>query len=169
MDKARILIDNKFGGIFSEKWLSDNNDIVFADELVSNWSLTEVIPSEDLYDPTFNGTEWVEGLTETEIEDIVSEASIEAEYQKYLQRKKDGVLMFLRLSAELRVAKLSGTISEETHSFTEDTLKPVRNECVLGQWIDAFTILKAIDQTTIIETFYNQIHTTIENYINSNY
>lgn len=57
--KARIIDNIYFGGLFSDTWLEDNQDIVFAGELVSEWELTEVLPSQEIQ-PQWNGLNWIE-------------------------------------------------------------------------------------------------------------
>ncbi len=51
---------------------------------------------------------------------------LEIEADKYMQRIKDGQEAYSRISAEFRLAKLSGQISEQTHGYIEATLIPVR-------------------------------------------
>jgi hypothetical protein len=65
--KARI-VNNKLSGIYTNDFLIQNKDKVINGQLVSEWQLTEVLPSEGLLKPTWNGTEWIEGATAEEIE-----------------------------------------------------------------------------------------------------
>lgn len=64
--KARIL-DNKFYGIYTDEFISSNLNNVVNGFLVSDWELTELIPSDKLIYPLWNGSKWTEGATESEI------------------------------------------------------------------------------------------------------
>ena len=64
--KARIL-NNEFQGIYTEDFIQENQYNVINGQLVSEWQLTEVLPSETLIKPTWNGAEWIEGATPEEI------------------------------------------------------------------------------------------------------
>ena len=63
---SRIL-NNEFQGIYTSDFIDQNQDKVINGQLVSEWQLTEVLPSENLLKPIWNGTEWVEGATPEEI------------------------------------------------------------------------------------------------------
>jgi hypothetical protein len=90
---------------------------------------------------------------------------IEAEFMKYQQREKDGMDAYLKISAEFRVAKLSGQISEEEHKAIEDLLIPVRDEIRAGQWISGKVKLEDLGSTLIGITLYDRLHLQITNYI----
>lgn len=64
--KARIL-NNKFQGIYTNDFIQYNLQNFINGQLVSEWQLTEVLPSEELIKPMWNGTEWIEGATAEEI------------------------------------------------------------------------------------------------------
>jgi hypothetical protein len=65
--KARI-VNGEWAKNHLNSWLENNQEKVIGGQLVSEWQLTEVLPSEDLLKPTWNGTEWIEGATAEEIE-----------------------------------------------------------------------------------------------------
>lgn len=98
-----------------------------------------------------------------------NELMIDKEFDLYKRRELDGKNAFLRLSAELRLAKLSGAISEQTHAIIEDTLKPVRDEVVLGQWKGGLIILESIGSAIVGLNFYNRIHLKLTDYIAISY
>jgi hypothetical protein len=77
-------------------------------------------------------------------------------------------LAYAEISAEFRLAKLSGFLSEEQHWQIEAILIPVRNEVLAGQWISAKQKLEEIG-IVIGADLYNRLHTQITNYINENY
>jgi hypothetical protein len=97
------------------------------------------------------------------------EKSLEEEKQWYLKRKSDGENAYLKLSAEFRLAKLSGQISEAIHSYLEELLTPVRNEVMFGQWKKGLSILEDLGFSQIGEDLYNKLHLQITIYINENY
>jgi len=94
---------------------------------------------------------------------------IDLETDRYIKRTRDGVEAYAKISAEFRLAKLSGQISEQTHGYIEATLIPVRNEVLAGQWISAKTILESIGALNIGQDLYDRLHGQITNYINYNY
>jgi len=55
--KARINLDNSLGGIYTDEFIEKS-------ELVSNWNLTDNLPSTDLFIPIFDNGQWIEGATE---------------------------------------------------------------------------------------------------------
>ena len=61
------IINNKLGQTYSNEWLQENQNEVINGQLVSEWELTEVLPSESLLKPIWNGSEWIEGATPEEI------------------------------------------------------------------------------------------------------
>ena len=104
-----------------------------------------------------------------EIDIVKQNKSLNNEKQKYIQRVKDGQEKYAELSAEFRLAKLSGQISEETHSAIEEILIPVRNEVLAGQWMSALTKLEGIGSVLIGASLYNRLHNDIQTYINNSY
>ena len=121
----------------------------------------------NLIDGYWNTTleEWYENASALEI----SQSLIEKETKKYLQRSKDGLDAYARISAEFRLAKQSGQLSEETHTFIEKTLIPVRNEVLAGQWISSLNELVSIGPELIGQELYNRLYNQISNYIDLNY
>ena len=66
--KSRIF-NNKFQGIYSDEFISINLSNVINGQLVSKWQLSKVLPSEDLINPVWNGTQFIEGTPEKEIQE----------------------------------------------------------------------------------------------------
>jgi len=168
MYKARILNNSEFGGIYSNEFLESNQENEINGDLVSNWITTEVLPN-NLLKPILNSSEWIEGLTVEEVKTYKNEKETQKEFNCYLRRKSDGENAYLKLSAEFRLAKLSGQISEETHSYLEELLTPVRNEIMFGQWKKALDILENLGVEQIGADLYNRLYTQISLYINDNY
>jgi len=106
---------------------------------------------------------------ESEEVEIESKNALQSETKKYLKRTEDGRNAYAEISAEFRLAKLNGIISEETHSVIEKTLIPVRNEVLAGQWISAKNELVLISSAVIGVQLYDRLFNQITNYINLNY
>jgi len=97
------------------------------------------------------------------------EQALNNETQKYIQRTQDGVNAYAKLSAEFRLAKLNGILSEESQKGIEATLIPVRNEVLAGQWISALQILETIGFSIIGQSLYDRLHLLLTDYISANY
>ncbi len=119
---------------------------------------------QNMYIPLLVNGAIVESATS---EYITSQLLIE-ETEMYRKRQCDGVLAYAQISAEFRLAKLSGAISEATHSAIERALIPVRNEVLSGQWISALNELELIGNA-IGQELYDRLHLQISNYIAENY
>ena len=61
------IVNNKFEGFYTNDFIEQNQDKIIDGQLVSEWQLTEVLPNENLINPKWNGTEWIEGATPEEI------------------------------------------------------------------------------------------------------
>jgi hypothetical protein len=109
-----------------------------------------------------------EGATPEEIANKQMEQLKERETEMYKKRTQDGINAYAEISAEFRLAKLSGIITEAQHGAIEETLIPVRNEVLAGQWISALQKLEAIG-VAIGSELYDRLHTQISNYIAENY
>jgi hypothetical protein len=100
--------------------------------------------------------------------DAASE-SLELETQRYVKRTQDGINAYAKISAEFRLAKLSGQISEQAHGYIENLLIPVRNEVLAGQWISALMKLEALGVVQVGQELYDRLHLQLTNYITQNY
>jgi len=94
---------------------------------------------------------------------------IDSETEKYKQRTQDGANAYAKISAEFRLAKLSGGISEEAHAVIESTLIPVRNEVLAGQWISGLRELESIGSGIIGIDLYTRLLNQFNDYIAANY
>jgi hypothetical protein len=146
-----ITNENRCGGITETK---PNHD---------NWTLIPYLGGfeKELWD----GYNWVESATIEEIQSTL----ILTETQKYIQRTTDGISAYAKISAEFRLAKLSGTIDDATHTYIENLLIPVRNEVLAGQWISAKQKLIGIGETAVGASLYNRLIEQLTNYITDNY
>ena len=115
-----------------------------------------------------NGLVQLVEATENELAEIEAKKILKLETEMYKKRQCDGVLAYAEISAEFRLAKLSGILTEEQHGAIESVLIPVRNEVLAGQWISARQKLEEIG-VVIGADLYNRLHTQITNYINENY
>lgn len=102
-------------------------------------------------------------LIETHV--TTAEELIEIEFAKYQQRERDGMDAYLKISAEFRVAKLSGQISEAEHKAIENLLIPVRDEIRAGQWISGLVKMEALGSQNIGVALYDRLYLQISNYI----
>lgn len=135
-------------------WLEVENSLPFNDE--------------NFIKPIHDNGQIVEGATPEEIAEEIQKKAKLNEKELYLKRMQDGQIMYAEISAEFRLAKLSGILSEEQHGAIEDTLIPVRNEVLAGQWISALQKLENIG-VSIGAELYNRLHNQISNYISNNY
>jgi hypothetical protein len=142
-------------------------DVLYAQEFETQpENSTSIVMMESFVKPKFNPQtkEYYEGATQ--LESIA--VKTEAEYQRYLQRKRDGEEYHLRICAELRVAKLAGGISQEQYDAIYAATAPARNEIVAGQWMSGLKEFEKLSGV-LSSTLYNRIHTDITNYITLNY
>ena len=109
-----------------------------------------------------------ESATPEEIAEKEAKKRLKEETEMYRKRQCDGVSAYAEISAEFRLAKLSGVLTEEQHGAIESVLIPVRNEVLAGQWISALQKLEEIGVVIGVE-LYNRLHTQISNYIAENY
>jgi Trp operon repressor len=100
---ARI-VNNKFGGLFEEIFIEKNQEKKINGAFVSEWQLTDVLPSENLLKPQWNGTEWIEGATTEELQTIQN--------QKKETAKQDIANLYTQLyrSALSRATGKTGTL-----------------------------------------------------------
>ena len=107
--------------------------------------------------------------TPEEIAEQQAKEQLRKETEMYKKRTQDGINAYAEISAEFRLAKLSGTITEEAHAHIERALIPVRNEVLAGQWLSGLKELKLIGSEAIGQQLYDRLHLQISNYINENY
>ncbi len=156
--RSKYKQDGSFDGNYSDEWLQKNTNNTVKGELVKDWNTTNIIYNGNLISPIFNGTEWIENGSNEEEEQIKRK---EKEYFKYLERQKEGVKRYLELSAEFRLNKLDGLITNEFHILLEDTLRPVRDEFVNGQYITSLEKLESIGSDIVGQQIYDKIHDSI--------
>lgn len=107
--------------------------------------------------------------TDYEFPSDIAERLVSEETQKYIQRTTDGINAYAKISAEFRLAKLSGTIDDATHTYIENLLIPVRNEVLAGQWISAKQKLIAIGETAVGISLYTRLLNQLDEYIAYSY
>ena len=127
----------------------------------------QLISEQDYYNYLVNeGTVYE---SDYEFTSDITERVISEETQKYIKRTEDGVKAYAKISAEFRLAKLSGTIDDATHTYIENLLIPVRNEVLAGQWISAKQKLILIGEVAVGVSLYNRLIEQLTNYITENY
>jgi len=135
------------------------------------WSEEFQSKINDFVNPNINEdfTDIIETATIEDIAENTIQQSLHNETQKYIQRTNDGVNAYAKISAEFRLAKLSGTIDDATHTYLENLLIPVRNEVLAGQWISAKQKLIIIGVEQIGADLYNRLFDQLSEYIEINY
>lgn len=156
MKKIYSIYNENFEITHCEFFEDGENPINSTDKLVT----IEVIPMYDIDNDII-----YDGASLEEIQEIKKQN----EYQLYCKRQQDGVSAYLNISAEFRLAKLTGIMTEEAHSAIEEILTPVRNEIMFGQWKKGLSILESIGILQIGSELYDRLHLQISNYINENY
>jgi|GEM_PF-3979369 len=127
----------------------------------------QLVNEQDYYNYLINnGTVY---QSDYEFPSDIDERMVLEETQKYIQRTTDGVNAYAKISAEFRLAKLSGTIDDATHTYLENLLIPVRNEVLAGQWISAKQKLIVIGVEQIGADLYNRLFDQLSEYIEINY
>lgn len=94
---------------------------------------------------------------------------LEEETRKYIERTNDGITAIAKFSAELRLAKLAGVITEDGHKAIDSALTPIRTEILAGQWISGKQLLEELGTSIIGQQLYDRIYNEINNYILLNY
>ena len=130
---------------------------------------SQKIIGENFLKPILENGIVVEGATPEEIQSQQIKNALQSETERYIKRQQDGVQMYAEISAEFRLAKLNGLMSESTQSAIEKILISVRNEVLAGQWVSAKNELELIGNSNIGADLYNRLHNQISNYITENY
>lgn len=158
--KATILKigDNTWAGNYEENAIPENR-IAVSDAI--DFKLFAVCK--------WNGTAFIEGATVKEITEMQSEKYLQQETKRYEQRTIDGQKAYAKISAEFRLAKLAGIITEQAHAVIEKQLIGVRNEILAGQWKSGLIELETLGNAIIGVSLYNRLHTQITTYITENY
>lgn len=152
---------------------NDDFDIIrceFFDEVENPENSTDKLPNGQLkpkYDPV-NDVIYDEA-TEEEISNSNIKNQIDKEFEAYEKRCLDGRIAYNKINAEFRVMKENGQIEQGYYDLISETLIPVRNEVLAGQWITALSKLENIGNSIIGIDLYNRLHTQLSNYINENY
>lgn len=140
--------------------------------LGDNGGFTELATIEEIPAGVAYETIVVPTPSQQEIDAKRQKKALELETEKYKQRMSDGQAKYAEISAKFRLLKFSGIINEDSQREIESLLKPVRNEVLAGQWIDALIQLELLEQTTISigkHDLYIEIWNIINEYIQYSY
>ena len=153
---STYLESGKFAGFFTDE-----------ENIPEGYFIAQVEYPNNLIDGYYNKINnlWYENASLEQI----SQLTIDAETKKYIQRSNDGLNAYARLSAEFRIAKQLGQITEESHAVIEKLLIPVRNEILAGQWISGLNELVSIGPEQIGQDLYDRLFNQISAYIELNY
>lgn len=163
--KYRVKQNGLYGGKYTVEqmntWISNNT--IEAE----NTTFVDIAYNDVFLLPRFDNVnnEWIESIDSDE---QVSD-TIEKEFNLYLQRQEEGIKRYLKIAAEFRIKKLNGDITEGFHNLIEETLRPVRDEFVNGQFISSLEKLEAIGSSEIGEQIYNDLHSSIQQAITEFY
>jgi len=152
--------------LMTDKHEADGFFDVFVPDLQANEKKGAIYFDENLNCFTYPIEEVI--IIEPTSEELAQQA-LQIETQKYIQRTQDGVNAYAALSAEFRLAKLNGILSEEQQKGIESILIPVRNEVLAGQWISGLQVLEVIGNSIIGVELYNRLHNLLTDYITANY
>lgn len=162
--------NNKPDGIFSQDFINDNFKKIINGELVSEWILVNIFPNENFINPTWNGSEWIEGATPEEISEQQIIQLKQKETDLYIQRMQDAQRIWAGLSAEFRIAKQVGQMDDATENIILAELKPVLDIVVpFGQWVTGYQLLLGVGSSVIGQELYDKLHDILWNYIQENY
>ena len=161
--KTRV-INSKYAGNYTDKWLKENKDKVINGVLVSDWE-TVILYDGNFLEPFFNGVEWVEGATPEQIK----ENEVNKEFSLYQQRQNEGMNLYLKHEAEWRTMFINEDITKDQFNVIEEAFKPVRLELGFGQLKSALTLLKEIDPTRVTDRVYNKFYSDLETLISELY
>ena len=75
--KAKINIDNSFGGPYTEEFLEKNG------QLVADWLLTNEIPNADLLKPILEDNVWIEGATEEDFNNRKEQSLLKLKQEQF--------------------------------------------------------------------------------------
>ncbi len=102
---------------------------------------------------------------ETYTTEELLEIDISTEYTSYLNRQSRGYEIYMRLCGEFKVSKNNGEINQSDYEELVDTLEPVRNELITGQFITAKRKLTDIGNSIIGVDIYDRFMLTLDNEI----
>lgn len=99
------------------------------------------------------------------------QSALDLEFEKYGIRKKDGENMFLRLMAEIRLARLSNNLPLSWSDNILHAFEKVKQNVIEGQWKTAQVECDKIvvDGVIVTQAFLNRIKNTIDSYVLLNY
>ena len=97
---ARVLEGNKWGGNYLSEWIDARLDQVINGVLVSEWVLVNKIPDTNLTIKEWNGTDWVEGISNEEL--------IAIRKKEYTSRLQE-LVAYLRIRSKACVMEKEGS------------------------------------------------------------
>jgi hypothetical protein len=93
--KARIINGIDFGGVHSQEWIDNNQDKEIGGELVSEWVLTDVLPTDEK-SPQWNGSQWIESYIKVvEVPKSISRMKFIIQVYLTTQIKYEDIVLFI--------------------------------------------------------------------------
>ena len=175
MEKARIINGEDWGGNHPQTWLDDNQNLEISGQLVSEWTLTDILPLKTLVLKKWNGNIWYEGATQEEIQ-LASFKKTKDNVRQFLsKKKKDGKTYFEDFELIITM-QLAGMLIVDLVAVTNeiDTIlyKPL-NLIKNGDFFSAMMLFN--NPNTIAPTIpivlnhWNNIKSFTQNYFTENY
>ena len=136
--KARIINSEDFGDIYTNDFIIERWDTVVNGQLVSEWELTLILPNPEWKIPKWNGSEWVEGATQEEIQalNLQKAMQIDLEY-------KDRITKLLNIPVQKMICEELDSISLDILEEKE-RLKTECNEKIIALGITDFSFRKKV-------------------------
>ena len=175
MEKARIINGTDWGGNYPQSWLNDNQNKEIAGQLVSKWTLTLVLPNENLILKKWNGSSWIEGASQEIIDQVNLEKKKEFVRLFLNKKKKDGQSYFneKELQITMLLAGMMLTDLVIVSAEIDDKIMPFLSYIKTGDYFNAmmkFQRNEIVEPTnSIVLNLFNEIQTYTVNYFNENY
>ena len=136
--KARIINSEDFGDIYTNDFIIERWDTVVNGQLVSEWELTLILPNPEWKIPKWNGSEWVEGATQEEIQalNLQKAMQIDLEY-------KDRITKLLNIPVQKMICEELDSIPLDILEEKE-RLKTECNEKIIALGITDFSFRKKV-------------------------
>ena len=165
--KARILQDNSFGEIFKDSFLQLNADKIIGGQLVSEWTVTDILPDISIVKPYWDGKDWIENATTAEIYAYKApyyEAETIKRYEYLMLRSlsssmgKYGTYEYLQIQRDEYELKYNVAKGALVNAYIADAIEKEMyrdfSDAILTQLLTEYGITPAITQ---IEKMYQLI------------
>lgn len=173
--KARIL-NKRFIGIYSNNFISTNKNNVINGQLVSEWQLTDVLPTENernYLKLMFENDSYYEGATPEEIAQVNQTIEIETAKIFMAQKQEDGNSFYNDI--DLRITVALSAMDKETLfpklAEIDSLLYPPLNKIKTGDFASALYLFsnQTAPSDAFVLNFYNEALTFCQTYYDNKY